>query len=533
MPSIEFLLDATAKATAILAAAWLLTLAMRRRSAAARYFTWACALGAALTVPAISPLLPRWDLRVKGPAPAPAARAVLIARAAREALPDGDREVPPAPPKPAAAWPVVLWLAGAIMALMRVGIGHWLLALALRKARAVRAPEWIAARDAAGERIGLRRIVKLLRSGETDVPLTGGVFATSVVLPETSEEWDGGRREIVLMHELTHARRRDPLLWLMAQVTLALYWFHPLAWLAAARFRREQERSCDDAVVRAGAERSAYAGQLVDMARSVTQAGAYAAALGMAATSDLEQRVRALLDARSNRKGLSRRVCWTTVAAVLAAVVPLAALHGQASQTAASLSGTIYDASGAVVPGVLILLKNNTDHQEAARANAAGEYTFSGLPAGSYTLEVRARGFAEFQKAILLPAAHTNITLGIGPVTEAVEVVGKAPRPPETGAPRRIRVGGNVQATKLVKMAKPAYPPGAEAAGIEGTVLLRAVISIGGDLLGLSVMNQSVDAELANGAMDEVKQWHYEPTLLNGLPVEVVTTIAVTFRLER
>ena len=61
MPSIGFLLDAAAKATVILAAAWLLTLAMRvmhRGSAAARYFTWTCALGAVLAVPALSPLLP-------------------------------------------------------------------------------------------------------------------------------------------------------------------------------------------------------------------------------------------------------------------------------------------------------------------------------------------------------------------------------------------------------------------------------------------------------------------------------------------
>ncbi len=540
MPSIGFLLDAAAKATVILAAAWLLTLAMRvmhRGSAAARYFTWTCALGAVLAVPAISPLLPGWNLRVKAPAtPAMSRTAVtdaVIADAAPGTASESSGPSEPTRTRRTTAWPVMIWLAGAIMALMRTGVGHLRLALSLRRAREVRAPEWIAARDAAGERIGLRRIVKLRCSGETDVPLTGGVLATSVVLPETSEEWDTERRDIVLLHELTHARRRDPLLWLMARVAVALYWFHPLAWLAAARFRREQERSCDDAVVRAGAEQSAYAEHLVGLARSVAHAGAYAAALGMAATSDLEQRVRALLDARRNRNGLSRRLCWTAVAAVLAVVVPLAALHGQASQPAASLSGSIYDASGAVVPGVLILLKNNTDHQEGARANDAGAYRFSGLPAGSYTLEVRAQGFAEFQKAIVLPAARTNIILAIGPVTEAVEVVGKAPRPQETGTPRRIRVGGNVQAAKLVSTTKPAYPPGAEAAGIEGTVLLRAVISTGGDLLGLSVMNQSVDAELASAAMDTVKQWHYEPTLLNGLPVEVVTTIAVTFRLER
>ena len=133
----------------------------------------------------------------------------------------------------------------------------------------------------------------------------------------------------------------------------------------------------------------------------------------------------------------------------------------------------------------------------------------------------------------MLPAARTNIILAIGTVTEAVEVVGKALHPQETGTPHRIRVGGMVQATKLVSMTKPVYPPGAEEAGIEGTVLLRAVISTAGDLLGLSVINQSVDPDLASAAMDAVKQWHYQPTLLNGAPLEVVTTIAVTFRLER
>ncbi len=534
MLSIAFLLDAAVKATVILAFAWLAALAMRRGSSAARYLIWTCAFGGLLAVPVISQLLPAWNLRVNAPALAPAAWGVRVEGEAADSAPGASVQLRTTPAKRSIAWPVVIWLAGVIIMLARICLGHLRLALSLRRAPEVRAAGWMAARDAAAARIGLRRLVKLWRSGETDVPLTGGVFAASVVLPETADEWDTERCSIVLLHELTHARRRDPLLWLMARVALALYWFHPLAWLAAARFRREQERSCDDAVVRAGAEQSAYAEHLVGMARSVTQAGAYAAALGMAATSDLEQRVRALLDRRSNRSGLSRRAGWTAAAAVLAVVVPLAALHGQASQSGASLSGTVFDASGAVVPGVLVLLKNNTDRQEAARTDAAGEYALSGLPAGSYTLEVHAPGFAQFSKAIVLPAAaQTNVTLGIGAVSEAVEVVGKAPRPQESGTPRRIRVGGNVQATKLVSMTKPVYPAGAEAAGIEGTVLLRAVISTGGDLLGLSAMNQSVDTELASAAMDAAKQWHYQPTLLNGEPVEVVTTIAVTFRLER
>ena len=407
MLSIAFLSDAAAKATVILASAWLLTLLMRRSSAAARYFTWTCALAAVLAVPALSPLVSRWNVRVKTPVLAAAAPEVPIADAAPDAA------VLPTHARPAPAWPVVIWLAGAIAMLARLAVGHARVALSLRRAPELHAPEWIAARDAAGERAGLRRTIALRHSSETDVPLTAGVFAPSVVLPETSAEWDTERRRIVLLHELTHARRRDPLLWLMAQVALALYWFHPLAWLAAARFRREQERSCDDAVVRAGAEQSVYAEHLVNLARSATNARAHAAALGMAASSDLEQRVRALLDARRNRNGLSRRACWAAVAAILAVVVPLAALHGQDSEAAAALSGTVFDASGAVVPRVLILLKNSS-HQDAARSNAAGEYRFSGLPAGSYTLEIHERGFAAFRKDIALPAAARAAARALG-----------------------------------------------------------------------------------------------------------------------
>jgi TonB family protein len=221
--------------------------------------------------------------------------------------------------------------------------------------------------------------------------------------------------------------------------------------------------------------------------------------------------------------------------AALAVILPLAALRAQSSGPVASLAGSVYDISGAAVPGVLVVLKGE-HNQQAARANAAGQYSFSGIPAGSYRLEVRARGFAEFQKAVVLTAGapqQMKITLGMGEVTETVEVVGKAgPRPAPTGTPQRIRVGGNVQATRLLTSVKPVYPPGAEAAGIEGTVLLRAVISTQGDLLSISLMSTSVDAELAKAAMDAVQQWHYQPTLLNGAPVEVVTTIAVTFRLD-
>jgi protein TonB len=99
--------------------------------------------------------------------------------------------------------------------------------------------------------------------------------------------------------------------------------------------------------------------------------------------------------------------------------------------------------------------------------------------------------------------------------------------------PQRIRVGGNLQYAKMTTKVNPAYPPDCKAEGIEGTVALRATIGRDGGVLNLERINELVDARLAQAAMDAVRQWRYQPTLLNGLPVEVVTEIEVNFTLAK
>jgi TonB family protein len=131
-----------------------------------------------------------------------------------------------------------------------------------------------------------------------------------------------------------------------------------------------------------------------------------------------------------------------------------------------------------------------------------------------------------------------DVTLRIGSVQETVDVVAEGtPRVKTTAAsgraPERILVGGNIQRTQIVNLVRPVYPPAAKAAGIEGTVLLEAVISVEGDLLSLRVMNSQIDPDLARAAVEAVSQWRYQPTLLNGKPVEVATTVQVNFKLSR
>lgn len=97
--------------------------------------------------------------------------------------------------------------------------------------------------------------------------------------------------------------------------------------------------------------------------------------------------------------------------------------------------------------------------------------------------------------------------------------------------PVRINQGGLVQAAKLIAGPKPAYPPLAKAAGISGVVELAAVIGTDGRLAEISV--KSGHPLLVPAAVAAVRQWVYKPTFLNGDPVEVSTTIIVTFTLAR
>ncbi len=108
-------------------------------------------------------------------------------------------------------------------------------------------------------------------------------------------------------------------------------------------------------------------------------------------------------------------------------------------------------------------------------------------------------------------------------------VVGSNLPPPPKATPTRIRQGGNVQQAKLINQVRPVYPPLARQARIQGTVRLQAIIAKDGTVIQLEVL--SGHPLLVQSALDAVRQWRYQPTLLNGDPVEVVTTVDVVFTL--
>ncbi len=109
--------------------------------------------------------------------------------------------------------------------------------------------------------------------------------------------------------------------------------------------------------------------------------------------------------------------------------------------------------------------------------------------------------------------------------------MGTAPPPPRPHQTGPLRVGGNVQAARIINRVQPVYPALARQTRISGTVRLHAIIGKDGTIQQLEVMNGH--PLLQQAALDAVRQWRYQPTLLNGEPVEVDTTIDVIFSLNQ
>jgi protein TonB len=96
--------------------------------------------------------------------------------------------------------------------------------------------------------------------------------------------------------------------------------------------------------------------------------------------------------------------------------------------------------------------------------------------------------------------------------------------------PQRVRISQGVTAGMLIHKTQPSYPILARSARIQGTVILKAIIDKDGNIQDLQLV--SGHPLLVPAAIAAVKEWHYKPFLLNGIPTEVETTVDVNFILS-
>jgi protein TonB len=108
-------------------------------------------------------------------------------------------------------------------------------------------------------------------------------------------------------------------------------------------------------------------------------------------------------------------------------------------------------------------------------------------------------------------------------------MINEAPPPPPPAAKPR-RVGGDIQAPALVKRVEPNYPGVAVAGKVSGTVILEATVNETGAVTEVNVLRSIILLDQA--AIKAVKQWRYQPLVLNGTPVPFILVVTLTFSLR-
>jgi beta-lactamase regulating signal transducer with metallopeptidase domain len=386
--ALPVLIDAALKGAVLVIVAASAAYLLRNRSAASRHAVWTAAVVGHMMIPALAFLLPAFAIPVLPAAPWMQVEEVArpeVASVTADAktnrisapnpvgTPTSDRAsptsthdlAPPATPLAGETAPGVatggrkkstnnlpliaaIWLAGALFVLLRLALGTWRVEQIARDSARVEDGVWLSLAQRLANRLGVTRPLTLLRGERLAVPVTWGIVYPAVLLPQDADTWSEERRRFVLVHEMAHVKRFDALTQLLAQISLAVFWFDPLVWLAAHQMRVEREHACDDYVLRDGTAPSLYAGELLEMVRSIgtprhdRSAPAFAA-LAMARRSEFEGRMLAILDPRLDRQTLNKRGTLMTAIIVALLTIPLAALRPfqqQASTTSTSSSAS-------------------------------------------------------------------------------------------------------------------------------------------------------------------------------------------------
>lgn len=485
-----------AKGLLILLLATIVCLALRQAAASLKHLCWGLGLAAVLLLPFLSVITPSWNIglldsgmtlmpaRVAPTASNGQAQAVASVGSAgsagsaegaleaaappsdaatatasgatiaapREAIAVGTptTAAPATRARRAAAWILGIWGLGTTVLLLHMLAGSMWIRRIVASARPVTNGAWLDSFEEIGDRLFLRRPVRLLESSHITVPVAWGAIRPAILIPQDAHTWSDERRRCVLAHELAHIKRWDMLTQTGARLACALHWFNPLAWKAAGAMQLEREKACDDYVLAVSRTRaSEYAGHLLDIARRAP--GSLAAPIGvlpMARRSQLEGRVLSILEEGRSRAPVRIPIA-AAVAVALLVVLPIAAMSpfgAPHSGTASGESaGAHLDSAESMIaepmrPGTITMdgeqpralaavtstrakkpAPTAADAKEHVEAKAATE-TWSSIDTIERTFNVAEGGM------LVIDADHGNVRLNSGESGEVRIIVRRTPR---------------------------------------------------------------------------------------------------------
>ena len=362
----DLILQTLLRATVLLLIAFAVTMYFRKRSAATRHAIWAGAMFGLLVLPFLSPFLPSVSLLTQKKAQSETVSENLVTppvvpiemsnpphEFSSETIVADAPNMEKAPQVEPATEDVGVMLGKSIVRtkwqyrqrlIAGILLGVWgIIALgrccgivfsvrsAKRLARECAGNDWRLQQtlDRLQQAMRMQKFVHVVAHKKIPVPFAIGVRRPVIMLPAEANEWPQEELDAVLTHELAHVTRRDVLWQYVAKLAAAVYWFHPLVWLAIWRMHIERELACDDAVIYHGHSPEHYASTLLELAAGIKSRNKAlpACAVAMARKNIVRQRIVSILSPKLNRKPLGR------VKTLLLGVIGLAVIVLVASLT--------------------------------------------------------------------------------------------------------------------------------------------------------------------------------------------------------
>jgi TonB family protein len=544
-PAASILFKVTVATALALAGAWL----ARGSRAALRHALLAAAFGMLLLLPFASLIAPPVLIAVRTapdrilralPAGARSVRSITSAR-----LAPGTEEAPPSTGLSLSTLLFAAWIAGAAIVLVPVATGLWQLRRIRRSALPWRHGQAVA--DALAADAGIRRPVAVLLHEALPGPMTCGALHPAIVLSRDAEGWAADDLKRALVHELEHVRRGDWPIHCLARAICAMYWFHPLVWVAWRRLVLEEERSCDDAVLQRS-DPAAYADQLVGLARRLSMA-AKTPALAMANRADLAARVGAVLDQRRRRgRAGTLPVAFACAAAALfvAGLSPLKMVAAPQTNDAATphvrfrassllviVDVAVTDANGNPIEGLnagdFVLTEDGVPQPisilEFQKLSSPTPPLSSYYLMGYYTPNSRMDGAFRKVKVTLKNDSSAKLDFRAGYFSGRNVPAPEPPAPAAGAAP----LDGAIPPVLLRKV-EPAYSEEARKAKYQGNALLLVDVDTSGNATNTRMV-RSLGLGLDEKAIEAVSSWKFRPAMKNGSAIPITVQVEVDFRL--
>ena len=477
--------------------------------------------------------------------PAPESGGVTLEASAITLVPgDVDGAPEPLSTKAIVGWALVgVWALGSLSMLVVTLVRQRRFSILLARSKPA-ARELVQTIDALASAVGCRRRPRVLITDASVSPLVwSGLGRPRIVLPRRlMDELDERQRDTILAHELAHLKRGDDRVRWIELAAMIVFWWNPTTWIAARKLRDAEETCCDAIVA------GALPGRIEDYARALVRTirhlaapepSPLIAASGLGRPALIERRIVAMFS------GTTKAPLRPAVRTVLIALA-VAALGFSPMLTAREDTGDLRESGERTFTGEPISL---TLHEADIRDVLT---TFERLRNIEIEVDPDVEGHritvelsdVPWDQALDMLLRMTGLSMtvenGVVHVTtgnslDVVENLLERPSIAEEhdGRPyyRWVGTGDTITEPKRIDGPAPRYPEQARAEGINGAVELEVLIGEDGSVHRAEVVRSNADI-LSEAATEAVEQWTFEPATRDGVPVAVLYTLTINFRLE-